>query len=73
MIRGFSADRLIRHWTRPFAESGLIKNTYAAELTISAAPRWKRRWGLWYNAHPAGIHGDVGSQALGGAVEQWPC
>lgn len=48
----------------------LIKNNYAAELTIFCGAMVGATLGfLWYNAHPAQIFmGDVGSLALGGAI-----
>jgi len=48
----------------------LIKNTYAAELTIFCGAMVGATMGfLWYNAHPAQVFmGDVGSQALGGGI-----
>jgi phospho-N-acetylmuramoyl-pentapeptide-transferase len=48
----------------------LIKNTYSAELTIFCGAMMGATMGfLWYNAHPAQVFmGDVGSQALGGAI-----
>jgi phospho-N-acetylmuramoyl-pentapeptide-transferase len=48
----------------------LIKNSYAAELTIFCGSMVGATMGfLWYNAHPAQIFmGDVGSLALGGAI-----
>jgi phospho-N-acetylmuramoyl-pentapeptide-transferase len=49
---------------------GLIKNTYASELTIFCGAMVGATLGfLWYNCHPAEIFmGDVGSMALGGAI-----
>jgi phospho-N-acetylmuramoyl-pentapeptide-transferase len=49
---------------------GLIKNTYAAELTVFCGSVVGATLGfLWYNAHPAEMFmGDVGSLALGGAI-----
>lgn len=49
---------------------GLIKNPYAAELTIFCSAMMGATLGfLWYNAYPAEIFmGDVGSLALGGAI-----
>jgi phospho-N-acetylmuramoyl-pentapeptide-transferase len=49
---------------------GLIKNTYASELTIFCGAMVGGTLGfLWYNCHPAEIFmGDVGSMALGGAI-----
>ena len=49
---------------------GLIKNTYASELTIFCGAMVGAVMGfLWYNCHPAEIFmGDVGSMALGGAI-----
>jgi phospho-N-acetylmuramoyl-pentapeptide-transferase len=49
---------------------GLLKNSYAAELTIFCGAMVGATMGfLWYNAHPAQIFmGDVGSLALGGAI-----
>ncbi len=48
----------------------LIKNSYAAELTIFCGSMVGATMGfLWYNAHPAQVFmGDVGSLALGGAI-----
>jgi len=48
----------------------LIKNPYAAELTIFCGAMVGATMGfLWYNAHPAQVFmGDVGSLALGGAI-----
>ena len=48
----------------------LIKNPYAAELTIFCGAMAGATMGfLWYNAHPAQIFmGDVGSLSLGGAI-----
>ncbi len=48
----------------------LIKNNYAAELTIFCGAMVGATMGfLWYNAHPAQIFmGDVGSLSLGGAI-----
>jgi len=48
----------------------LIKNNYAAELTIFCGSMVGATLGfLWYNAHPAQIFmGDVGSLSLGGAI-----
>jgi phospho-N-acetylmuramoyl-pentapeptide-transferase len=48
----------------------LIKNSYAAELTIFCGAMVGATLGfLWYNAHPAQIFmGDVGSLSLGGAI-----
>ena len=48
----------------------LIKNPYAAELTIFCGAMVGATLGfLWYNAHPAQIFmGDVGSLSLGGAI-----
>ncbi len=48
----------------------LIKNPYAAELTIFCGAMVGATIGfLWYNAHPAQIFmGDVGSLSLGGAI-----
>jgi phospho-N-acetylmuramoyl-pentapeptide-transferase len=48
----------------------LIKNPYAAELTIFCGAIVGATLGfLWYNAHPAQIFmGDVGSLSLGGAI-----
>jgi phospho-N-acetylmuramoyl-pentapeptide-transferase len=48
----------------------LIKNPYAAELTILCGAMVGATLGfLWYNAHPAQIFmGDVGSLSLGGAI-----
>jgi phospho-N-acetylmuramoyl-pentapeptide-transferase len=48
----------------------LIKNPYAAELTIFCGAMVGAALGfLWYNAHPAQIFmGDVGSLSLGGAI-----
>jgi phospho-N-acetylmuramoyl-pentapeptide-transferase len=48
----------------------LIKNPYAAELTIFCGAMVGATLGfLWYNAHPAEIFmGDVGSLSLGGAI-----
>jgi len=49
---------------------GLIKNTYAAELTIFCGAMVGATLGfLWYNSYPAEIFmGDVGSMGLGGAL-----
>jgi len=49
---------------------GLIKNTYASELTIFCGAMVGAVMGfLWYNCHPAEIFmGDVGSMSLGGAI-----
>ncbi len=49
---------------------GLIKNSYAAELTVFTGALVGATMGfLWYNAHPAELFmGDVGSLGLGGAV-----
>lgn len=49
---------------------GLIKNTYASELTVFCGAMVGATLGfLWYNCHPAEIFmGDVGSMALGGAI-----
>ena len=49
---------------------GLIKNTYASELTIFCGAMVGASLGfLWYNTHPAQIFmGDVGSMSLGGAI-----
>ncbi|MGH9341438.1 MAG: phospho-N-acetylmuramoyl-pentapeptide-transferase [Acidobacteriota bacterium] len=48
----------------------LIKNTYAAELTIFCGAMVGATLGfLWYNSYPAEIFmGDVGSMSLGGAI-----
>jgi phospho-N-acetylmuramoyl-pentapeptide-transferase len=48
----------------------LIKNNYAAELTIFCGAMVGATLGfLWYNAHPAQVFmGDVGSLSLGGAI-----
>ncbi|MBP1594638.1 MAG: mraY [Acidobacteria bacterium] len=48
----------------------LIKNPYAAELTIFCGAMVGATMGfLWYNAHPAELFmGDVGSLSLGGAI-----
>lgn len=48
----------------------LIKNPYAAELTIFCGAMVGATIGfLWYNAHPAQVFmGDVGSLSLGGAI-----
>jgi phospho-N-acetylmuramoyl-pentapeptide-transferase len=48
----------------------LIKNTYAADLTVFCGAIVGATLGfLWYNAHPAEMFmGDVGSLALGGAI-----
>ncbi|MBI3941116.1 MAG: phospho-N-acetylmuramoyl-pentapeptide-transferase [Acidobacteria bacterium] len=48
----------------------LIKNTYASELTIFCGAMSGATLGfLWYNAYPAEVFmGDVGSNALGGAI-----
>ena len=48
----------------------LIKNTYAAELTIFCGAMVGATLGfLWYNSHPAEVFmGDVGSMSLGGAI-----
>lgn len=48
----------------------LIKNTYASELTIFCGAMAGSTLGfLWYNTHPAEVFmGDVGSNALGGAI-----
>ncbi len=48
----------------------LIKNNYAAELTVFCGAMVGATLGfLWYNAHPAQIFmGDVGSLSLGGAI-----
>ncbi len=54
-----------------FAEYlGLVKNTYASELTVFCGAMVGATMGfLWYNAHPAQVFmGDVGSLALGGAI-----
>ncbi|HUG42716.1 MAG TPA: phospho-N-acetylmuramoyl-pentapeptide-transferase [Acidobacteriota bacterium] len=49
---------------------GLIKNTYASELTIFCGAMVGAALGfLWYNSYPAEIFmGDVGSMSLGGAI-----
>lgn len=49
---------------------GLIKNSYAAELSVFSGAIVGATLGfLWYNAHPAEVFmGDVGSLALGGAI-----
>ena len=49
---------------------GLIKNTYASELSIFCGAIVGASLGfLWYNSHPAEIFmGDVGSMSLGGAI-----
>jgi phospho-N-acetylmuramoyl-pentapeptide-transferase len=49
---------------------GLIKNTYASELTIFCGAMVGATLGfLWYNCYPAEIFmGDVGAMALGGAI-----
>lgn len=49
---------------------GLIKNSYAAELTVFTGAIVGATLGfLWYNAPPAEMFmGDVGSLALGGAI-----
>lgn len=48
----------------------LIKNNYAAELTIFCGSMVGATIGfLWYNSHPAEVFmGDVGSLSLGGAI-----
>ncbi|MBI4455621.1 MAG: phospho-N-acetylmuramoyl-pentapeptide-transferase [Acidobacteria bacterium] len=48
----------------------LIKNVYAAELTIFCGSMAGATLGfLWYNTYPAEVFmGDVGSNALGGAI-----
>ncbi len=49
---------------------GLIKNTYASELTVFCGAMVGATLGfLWYNCYPAEIFmGDVGAMALGGAI-----
>lgn len=49
---------------------GLIKNTYASELTIFCGATVGATMGfLWYNSYPAEVFmGDVGSMGLGGAI-----
>lgn len=49
---------------------GLIKNSYAAELTVFTGAVVGATLGfLWYNAHPAELFmGDVGALSLGGAI-----
>ncbi|MFZ0427323.1 MAG: phospho-N-acetylmuramoyl-pentapeptide-transferase [Acidobacteriota bacterium] len=49
---------------------GLIKNTYASELTVFCGAMVGGTLGfLWYNCYPAEIFmGDVGAMALGGAI-----
>jgi len=49
---------------------GLIKNTYASELTIFCGAMVGATLGfLWYNCYPAEVFmGDVGAMGLGGAI-----